>query len=158
MICFDHLTISMIVLILLFIPIHFISIFDLFLDYICYNLQRKQIISLILSDETIPRQVKIFKQYFPFFKHQLVTFIEIFADKIDLPESVRFLEIKKYDIYKNFDFNYDQLLEQQAKVLTHLKLDRIGTLTYINTQFSVLTHLIIDGGFAPDVDYYVEGI
>jgi hypothetical protein len=141
-------------------PLHlnFRLITRLEFDYICSHLQPKQVISLILSDETISHQVNIFKQYFPFFKQQFIhlqslTLIQLFDDKIDLPISVKSLEIRKYDIYENFGFNFDQLLEQQAKVLTHLKVDRIGILNYINTQFPALTHLIIDGGFSPDVNY-----
>jgi hypothetical protein len=144
-------------------PLHlnFRSISRLEFDYICYNLQPKQVISLVLSDETIPYQANIFKQYFPFFKEkfihlQSVTLIEIFNNKIDLPESVKSLEIRKYDIYQNFPFNFDQLLEQQAKYLTHLKIDRIGTLNYINTRFPRLTHLTIDGGFTLDIDHYIK--
>ncbi len=125
------------------------SISRLEFDYICLHLQPKQVISLILSDENIPHQVELFKKYFPLFKQQFIhlqslTLIEMFDENIDLPKSVKSLKIRKYDIYKNFSSNFDQLLEQQAKVLTHLKIDRIGLLNYINIQFPVLTYLIID--------------
>ncbi|CAF3324842.1 unnamed protein product, partial [Rotaria sp. Silwood2] len=56
-------------------------------------------------------------------------FIGIFDDEIDSPETVKCLEIRKFDTYKNFDFNFDQLLAPKAKVLTHLQIDRIGTFT-----------------------------
>ncbi|CAF1087782.1 unnamed protein product [Rotaria sordida] len=144
-------------------PLHlnFRSISRLEFDYICCYLQPKQVISITFSDETIPHQLEIFKKYFPFFKCQFihlqsVTFIEIFSDTIDLPESVKCLELRKYDIYKNFHFDFDELLAQQANVLTHLKVDRIGTLNHINAQFPFLTHLTIDGGFIPDEDCYIR--
>ncbi|CAF0844418.1 unnamed protein product [Rotaria sordida] len=57
---------------------------------------------------------------------------------------------------KNFGFNFDRLLAQQAKVLIHLKIDRIVTLNYIDTQFSIFTHLIIDGGFLPNDNCYIR--
>ncbi|CAF1267578.1 unnamed protein product [Rotaria sp. Silwood1] len=144
-------------------PLHlnFRSISRLEFDYICYNLRPKQVISLILSDETIPYQVHLFKKYFPFFKNEFInlqslTLIEMFDDIIDLPESVRYLEIRKFDTYKNFGFNFDELLEQQAKYLIHLKIDRIGLLNSLNTQFPNLTHLTIDGGFSPNEDCYIR--
>jgi hypothetical protein len=143
-------------------PVHlnFRSISRLEFDYLCSHLQAKQVISLILSDETIPRLVEIFKKYFPLFQQeflhlQSVTLIEMFDEKLDLPKSVRSIEIRKYDIYQNFGFNFDRLLEEQAKVVTHLKIDRIGLLKYIKTPFPVLTHLTIDGGFIPDVEHYL---
>ncbi|CAF4423987.1 unnamed protein product [Rotaria sp. Silwood2] len=144
-------------------PLHlnFRSISQLEFNYICCHLQPKQVISIIFSDETILHQVEIFEEYFPLFKHQFihlqfVTFIEIFSYTIDLPESVKCLELRKYDIYKNIPFDFDKLLIQQAKVLTHLKVDRIGTLNHINVRFPFLTHLTIDGGFIPDEDCYVR--
>ncbi|CAF4841722.1 unnamed protein product, partial [Rotaria sp. Silwood1] len=67
-------------------PLHlnFRSISRLEFDYICCHLHPKQVISIMLSDETIPRQVKIFKEKFPFFNDQFlhlqwVAFIEIFS-------------------------------------------------------------------------------
>ncbi|CAF4193494.1 unnamed protein product, partial [Rotaria sordida] len=144
-------------------PLHldFSLISRLEFDYICLNLQPKQVISLILSDEIIPRQIKLFKEYFPLFQYefihlQSIILIEIFYDKIILPESVKYLEIRKYDAYKNVDYNFKPLIKQQAKFLTHLKIHRIDILKSINTQFPVLTHLIIDGGFAPDIDRCIE--
>ncbi|CAF4249599.1 unnamed protein product, partial [Rotaria sp. Silwood2] len=144
-------------------PLHlnFRSISQLEFNYICCHLQPKQVITIIFSDETIPHQVEIFEEHFPLFKHQFihlqsVTFIEIFSYTIDLPESVKCLELRKYDIYKNIPFDFDKLLIQQAKVLTHLKVDRIGTLNHINVRFPFLTHLTIDGGFIPDEDCYVR--
>jgi hypothetical protein len=143
-------------------PLHlnFQSISRLEFDYICYNLQPKQVISLKFSEETIPYQVTIFKQYFPFIKEQFihlqsVTLIELSNDKIDLPKSVKYLEIRKYDIYNNCGFAFNKLLQQQAKVLTHLKTNKLSSINLINTQFSSLTHLIIDGDgdFNPDVEY-----
>ncbi|CAF4084733.1 unnamed protein product [Rotaria sordida] len=108
-------------------PLHldFSLISRLEFDYICLNLQPKQIISLILSDEIIP-------------------------------QSVKYLEIRKYNAYKNVDSNFKPLIKQQAKFLTYLKIHRIDILKSINTQFPVLTHLIIDGGFAPDIDRCIE--
>ncbi|CAF1504795.1 unnamed protein product [Rotaria sordida] len=144
-------------------PLHldFSLISRLEFDYICLNLQPKQVISLILSDEIIPRQIKLFKEYFPLFQYefihlQSIILIEIFYDTIILPESVKYLEIRKYDAYKNVDYNFKPLIKQQAKFLTHLKIHRIDILKSINTQFPVLTHLIIDGGFAPDIDRCIE--
>ena len=130
-------------------------------DYVCSHLQPKQVISLRLSDSTVPNQVEIFKEYFPFFKDQFlrlrsVALFQLYDHPIDLPSSVQFLEIRKYDIYQNFGFDFTPLLERQSKVLTHLKIDRIGLLKYIRTPFPALTHLKIDGGCAPDIDSYIS--
>ncbi|CAF4923837.1 unnamed protein product, partial [Rotaria sp. Silwood1] len=51
---------------------------------------------------------------------------------------------KKYDIHKSIHFDFDKLLAQQAKVLTHLKVHRIGTFNRIDTQYPFLTHLTTD--------------
>ena len=130
-------------------------------DYVCSHLQPKQVISLRLSDETVPNQVNIFKDYFPLFKDQFlrlrsVALFQLFDHPIDLPSSVQFLEIRKYDIYQNFGFDFTPLLERQSKVLIRLKIDRIGLLNYVRTPFPALTHLKIDGGCAPDIDSYIS--
>jgi hypothetical protein len=129
-------------------------------DYICSHIQPKQVISLTLSDETIPYQVNIWKEYFPLFHEQFIhlqslSLIEIFDEKLHLPASVKMLEIRKYDTHRYIHFDFTELIKEQAKILTHLKIDRIGVLNGINTPFPALTHLIIDGGYNFDADPYI---
>ncbi|CAF4671736.1 unnamed protein product [Rotaria sp. Silwood1] len=68
----------------------------------------------------------------------------LFSYTIDLPKSVKCLEFIKYDIHQNIHFDFDKLLAQQAKVLTYLKVHRIGTFNRIDTQYPFLTHLTTD--------------
>jgi hypothetical protein len=115
---------------------------------------------LILSDETIPHQVRIWKEYFPLFHEQFIhvqslSLIETFDEKLHLPASIKMLEIRKYDTHQYFHFDFTELIREQAKILTDLTIDRIGVLNGINTSFPALTHLIIDGGYNFDTDSYI---
>ena len=130
-------------------------------DYVCSHLQPKQVIALRLSDDIVPHQVQIFEEYFPLFKKQFlhlrsVALTQMFDHPIDLPNSVQSLQIRKYDTYQNFGFDFTAVLERQADVLTHLVIDRIGLLRYVRTLFPALTHLTIDGGCSPNVDSYIS--
>ncbi len=164
MIPFDHLSISTIDLILFSIHIHFISIVNPYLDctsiiFVLISNQNKSF-QLTLSDETIPYQVSIWKEYYSLFHEQFIhlqslSLIEIFDEKLHLPASVKTLEIRKYDTYQYIRFDFTELIEKQAKMLNHLKIDRIGALNYVNTPFPALTHLIIDGGYNLDSDSYI---
>src|ERR1700722_1254168 len=68
-------------------------------DFICCRLQPEQVISLVLSEENLPEQVKLFMNHFPYFKDQFtslqsVTLIGTCTTLIDLPITVSSLSIK----------------------------------------------------------------
>ncbi|CAF4972003.1 unnamed protein product [Rotaria sp. Silwood1] len=129
-------------------------------DFICRHLQPKQVISLILCDECVPDQVKLFLDHFPHFKEQFphlqsITLIEAETITfIDLPISVSSISIKIYDTDDYYDQNYiSEILSRQAKVLTHLKINSKDLHDLIDIRFPALTHLIIGGGCYYDSDY-----
>ncbi|CAF1153053.1 unnamed protein product [Rotaria sordida] len=129
-------------------------------DFICRHLQPKQVISLILCDEYIPDRVKLFLNHFPHFKEQFlqlqsITLIEAETITfIDLPASVSSLSIRIYDVDDYYYENYiSKILSQQAKVLTHLKIDSKDLYDLIDIHFPALTYLIISGGYYYDGNY-----
>ncbi|CAF5176096.1 unnamed protein product, partial [Rotaria sp. Silwood1] len=98
-------------------------------DFICRHIQPKQVISLILCDEYVPERVKLFLDHFPHFKQEFlylksVTLIEVGSNTfIDLPLSVSLLSIRSFDTDNNSKTYINEILSQQTKVLTHLKID-----------------------------------
>ncbi|CAF1246163.1 unnamed protein product [Rotaria sordida] len=129
-------------------------------DFICRHLQPKQVISLILCDEYVPDRVKLFLNHFPHFKEQFlqlqsITLIEAETITfIDLPASVSSLSIRIYDVDDYYYENYiSKILSQQAKVLTHLKIDSKDLYDLIDIHFPALTYLIISGGYYYDGNY-----
>src|ERR1700722_16760291 len=84
-------------------------------DYICRTIQPEQVIALVLSDERVPDQVKLFMEHFPDFKNrfirlQSVTLIEAETTLIDLPISVSSLSIRNHDSFYNRDYNIGEIL------------------------------------------------
>ncbi|CAF3285691.1 unnamed protein product, partial [Rotaria sp. Silwood2] len=96
------------------------------LDFLCHHIQPKQVISIVLSEETIPDQVKIFLKYFPRFEHQFICL-----------QSVNFIKTENYVIVCSIvgieiSFN---LLEQNLNNLprlTHLTIEATGTLDLLD--------------------------
>ncbi|CAF3681328.1 unnamed protein product [Rotaria sp. Silwood1] len=122
-------------------------------DFICRHIQPKQVISLILCDEYVPERVKLFLDHFPHFKQEFlylksVTLIEVGSNTfIDLPLSVSLLSIRSFDTDNNSKTYINEILSQQTKVLTHLKIDNKDLQYLIDIRFPALTHLIILGGY-----------
>ncbi|CAF1097872.1 unnamed protein product [Rotaria sordida] len=130
-------------------------------DFICRHIQPKQVISLILCDEYVPEQVKLFLDHFPHFKEeflylQSVTLIEAGINTfINLPLSVSSLSIRRFDTDNHSKTYINEILSQQTKVLTYLKIDNKDLQYLIDIHFPALTHLIILGGY-PYVRKYID--
>ncbi|CAF4059887.1 unnamed protein product [Rotaria sordida] len=118
-------------------------------DFICQHIQPKQVISIYLSDELMPDQVKLFNKYFPNFHHRFIylkkiKFINTSTILSNFPINVSSLSIKTYLKTNNTDYFITKILNQQAQYLTYLKVDGSYVFRSMNTSFPLLQHLIID--------------
>jgi hypothetical protein len=131
------------------IELDFQRITRLKFDLICRYIQPEQVISLYLSDELMPNQIKLLNKYFPDFQHQFiylkkVHFINTSDILSNLPICLSSLSIKTYLKTDNTDRHIMQILNQQARHLTYLKVDGSYVFRSIDTSFPSLTHLTID--------------
>lgn len=118
-------------------------------DFICRRIQPKQVITINLSDEFMPDQVKLFHQYFPDFDDRFIglktiKFINVSMILPNLPQNVSSLSIKTYLKANNTDNFIRKILNQQSQYLTYLKVDGCYVFRSINTSFSLLKQLVID--------------
>ncbi|CAF2053756.1 unnamed protein product [Rotaria magnacalcarata] len=119
------------------------------LDFICRHIQPKQILSIYLSDEFMPDQVKIFNLHFPDFHEQFfglkkMKFINTSTVLPNLPVTLTCLSIKTYLKTNSTDNFITKILRQQAQYLTFLKVDGSYVFRSIDTAFPSLKHLTID--------------
>ncbi|CAF3649346.1 unnamed protein product [Adineta steineri] len=118
-------------------------------DFICRYIKPEQVISISFSDEIMPNQVELFKQYFPNFQYKFISLKKFIFNNTStilshLPICLTSLSIKTYLKTKQTDYLIMHTLNQQSQYLTYLKVDGSYVFRSINTSFPLLTHLIID--------------
>ncbi|CAM4835886.1 unnamed protein product [Rotaria magnacalcarata] len=119
------------------------------LDFLCHHIQPKQIISILLSEETMPDQVNIFLKYFPNFEHQFICLQSVNFIKTEnciskLPQCVSSLSFEKCLGQLWLENKIGDILIHQAKVLTHLNIQDERLIESINIELPLLKQLIID--------------
>lgn len=117
-------------------------------DFVCRHIRPEQVITLYLSDEFMPDQVRIFKKYFSqyhkqFIRLKAIKFINTSTILANAPVSLSSLSIKTYLKTHNTNHLITKLLNQQAQYLTYLKVDGFYAFRSINTSFPLLKHLVI---------------
>ncbi|CAF1597906.1 unnamed protein product [Rotaria magnacalcarata] len=115
-------------------------------DFICRHIHPEQVILLILSEKTIPDQVKLFTKYFPHFEHEFIRLKAIvLMDSTtilsNVPSCVSSLSFKRCG--SSLNKLIIETIARQAKCLTHLRVTRSDTFLSVNASFHSLTHLTI---------------
>ena len=113
-------------------------------DFICRHLQPEQVTSLVLSNEETSDQVKLFRNYFPYFEQQFirlhtVEFIDVDTVLSDLPISVTSISFKRCK--HGVENLLSQTLIRQGRFLTHLHVNQIDVLESVGIPLHALTHL-----------------
>jgi hypothetical protein len=127
-------------------------------DFLCRHIRPERVISLVFSEEKMPDQVKLFLEYFPDFEHQFICLQSVNLIQTEnclstLPRCVSCLTFSKM-----FGGNgVNEMLIQQAKVLTHLNVEKWRLIQSVNAEFPLLTHLTIDSFcFIDQVDQVIQ--
>ncbi|CAF1084853.1 unnamed protein product [Didymodactylos carnosus] len=127
-------------------------------DFLCRHIRPERVISLVFSEEKMPDQVKLFLEHFPDFEHQFICLQSVKLIQTEnclsiLPRCVSCLTFSKMFCGNGVN----EMLIQQAKILTHLNVDKLRLIQSVNIEFPLLTHLTIDSFcFIDQVDQLIQ--
>ncbi|CAF1296220.1 unnamed protein product [Adineta ricciae] len=118
-------------------------------DFICQNIQPKQVYHLLLSEKFMPDQIRLLLNHFPRFQKEFlnlrsVNFLFMKTFRLDLPDNTSSLTFKQNFPKENSDSITKEVIYHQANCLTYLDVDSVNAIPVNNIYFNVLTHLIIN--------------